>query len=71
MACPFRSNEEWREIRKDPALWAEAVEYDHGIRDVTGVPNYVHAQRVALERVDLGVDQGDLWDEECEGMCGV
>ena len=71
VACPFRSNEEWREIRADPELWKEAVEYDRRIRNVSQVTNYVHAQRVPLDQVDLSIEQADLWGNECEGMCGV
>ena len=71
VACPFRSNEEWREIKKDPELWRDAVEYDREIRNVSGLPHFVHVQKVPLDEVDLGLDQGDLWDNECEGMCGV
>ena len=71
VACPFRSNAEWREIREDPDLWREAVEYDRSVRNVSPMPNYVHVQRVPLDEVDLSIEQGDLWDNECEGMCGV
>ena len=52
VACPFRSNEEWREIKQDPELWQEAVDYDRGIRNVSPLPNFVHAQRVPLDEVD-------------------
>lgn len=81
--CPYRSNAEWREMKThDPVAFAEAVAIDEAIRP--GVPGpkrpkgeswFVHADRVPLADVDLSTaeDRGqlDMFNNECEGMCGV
>ncbi|RRK02847.1 hypothetical protein [Geminisphaera colitermitum] len=76
--CPYKSNHEWRLLRKtDPAGWAEACRIDALIRTgVRGVrdPLFVHRQLLPLAEVDLRTDldqgQGDLFGNECEGLCG-
>lgn len=75
--CPFHSNAEWRRIKDSPADWARAVEIDRAIR--TGLVAkqldgelYLHASRKPLELVDLSTDpQLNLFEDECEGICGV
>lgn len=80
--CPYRSNAEWRDLRDNhPGDWQQAVEVDQLIRDLPGAARvglkqggklYAHADRVPLDEVDLDNDaQPDLWDAECEGMCGL
>jgi hypothetical protein len=79
VGCPFHSDQRWREIRDhDPAAWAEAVEVDHAIR--TGLRGiraevYLHRSTVPLDEANLSTDadrgQLDLWQNECEGLCGV
>jgi len=73
--CPFRSNEEWRVMKKeDPESWAKAVELDRDIRQIKGFRSeqFIHRERIPLEQVQLdNEDQGDLFGNECEGMCGV
>lgn len=81
--CPYHSNAQWRDLRdNDPEAWAEAVMIDETIRP--GMPGprrpadaawYVHRSMKPLTEVDLRTDaeigQGDLFGNECEGMCGV
>lgn len=75
--CPFHSRSEWRDIRDNaPEDWNKAVEIDHAIRKAR--PPYdlfVNVQRKPLEECDLDneIDKGQLslWDNECDGMCGV
>lgn len=81
--CPYRSNEQWRDMRdNDPEAWAEALAVDETIRP--GIPGprrpdgtawYVHRSLKPLAEVDLRTDaeagQPDLFNNECEGMCGV
>lgn len=80
VGCPFHSDRQWREIKQSPEEWKEAVEFDRMIRN--GGPrgimigeNYLHRSLVPLEMVDLSTaeDRGqlNLWNNECEGMCGV
>lgn len=78
IGCPFHSDAQWREIKADPALWADAVEIDAAIRSpVRGMrgTQFMHSSRVPLDQVDLSTaaDHGqvDMFNNECEGMCGV
>lgn len=78
--CPFRSLIEWRRLRDDdPAGWLDAVNIDRairlGMRGVKAEALYVHRSLTPLESLDLSTaaerGQGDLWGEECTGMCGT
>ena len=76
--CPLKHNREWmRQKESDPASFARAVTFDRKARELRGAGSevYVHNDAVPLDQVDLRSDtdrgQGTLWDEECEGMCGV
>ena len=74
--CPFHSNTEWQRIRDaNPDLWSQAVEIDRKVRNFRAVryENYLHKSRVPLDEAVLDVDVGqiDMFDNECEGMCGV
>lgn len=78
--CPYRRTVEWRRLRDEaPEDFALAVEIDEAIR----APGYgrlvgecfVHDSMVPLSQVDLSNaaerGQPNLWDDECDGMCGV
>lgn len=80
--CPYRSNARWRELKEsDPEGFLRAVEIDEIIRP--GMPGprrhkderwYVHHSREPLKDVDLSRNppvQLDMFNNECEGMCGV
>lgn len=81
--CPYHDNETWRTMkRNDPASFADAVAIDLAIRP--GIPGpkrpdgeewFVHSARVPLSEVELSTPeehgQGSLFNNECEGMCGV
>jgi hypothetical protein len=78
--CPFHSNAEWRDLRDNhPEAWADAVLVDAELRNpairrtATREPQYLHRSGVPLDQVDLTPDGGvlDLFNNECEGMCGV
>lgn len=80
--CPFKRNEEWRRLQKDePEEFAEAVEFDKALREKKKWPDnmrssvYLHKDRKPLSEIDFRseVERGQqlLWDDECEGMCGV
>ena len=78
--CPFHSNAEWRRLRDEEpeeferaARWEE--KYQVALRQVPrikGAP-FLHRSCIPLRDVDLTEDtsQGELWGNECEGMCGV
>lgn len=76
--CPFMSNRQWRSIKEnDPLAWAEAVRLDEHIRSTSKIKDYdvyLHKSCEPLESAYLGEDQLDLVDmfnNECEGMCGL
>ena len=82
IACPFHSNEEWRKIAENPEEWEMACQVDEMIRidkrkKKTKMTQflYVHRSGKPLREVDLRSEeekgQGSLWDNECEGMCGM
>ena len=74
--CPLRDNDAWqRMMRNEPADAERAFLFDEAIRP--GFPGmegeaFVHRSAVPLRlaRVDQH-DQGDLFNGECEGACGV
>lgn len=77
--CPCHGNHEWRFLRdNDKAAWNQAVEVDRMIRGgVRGTKHalYLHRDMKPLDEVDLSTDiergQMSLFENECEGMCGV
>lgn len=80
IGCPFHSDAMWREMRDHrPKEWADAVAMDKALRigDARGMRSveFMHSQRVPLDEVDLSTaeDRGqlNLFNNECEGMCGV
>ena len=77
IGCPFHSDHEWRLIKADPVSWADALEVDAAIRQQSGMKGqqFMHRSCVPLDQVDLSTaeDHGqvDMFNNECEGMCGV
>jgi len=77
IGCPYHSNEEWRRIRENETQWADAVEFDSKIRTQRNLDGqaYLHRSCLPLDQVDLRTEeekgQMPLWDDECDGMCGV
>lgn len=76
--CPMRKNAEWRWLKdNDPIGWQQAVEVDHAIRNgmlgIKAEAVYLHRSLRPLDQVDLTNDDdlmGNLFMEECQGMCG-
>ena len=79
IVCPYHSNEEWQHLKDNyPTEFKEAVAFDYAIRDVAkekGIKNYLHSSFIPLDQVNfkkkLSIYQGSLFDDECEGICGV
>lgn len=73
LGCPYHDNRYWRRMKAEsPDEWADTVAVERRMHERR--PDiFFHSQRVPLDQVDLGADEGQqaLWDEECEGMCGV
>lgn len=77
IGCPFHNDHEWRLIKADPVSWADALEVDAAIRQQPGIKGqqFMHRSCVPLDQVDLSTaadhGQTDMFNNECEGMCGV
>ena len=77
--CPYHSDAEWRRLKKEePGAFAEAVEFEKRYQDtmlatqVMRTIPFLHRSLIPLSQVKFGGKrQGDLWGNECEGMCGV
>lgn len=78
--CPFKSNRMWRRLKEkeDQTDWRRAVEIDESLRlhdsvCTTGMdwPMYLHRSCRPLPEVDLGERQLELFDQDCEGGCGL
>lgn len=80
--CPFHSNKEWREMQKnDPKSFALAVAAEKRLQEAKSKNAnwsgslFFHRSCKPLESIDFRTDvekgQALLWDDECEGMCGV
>ena len=78
IGCPFHSVHEWRAVKADPESWADALAIDLAIREpVRGMrgQQFMHRSCVPMAEVDLSTaadyGQVDMFNNECEGMCGV
>ena len=75
--CPYHDNATWQNIKDhDPDSWERAVKMDELIRNgVRGTTEklYLHRSMQPLTECDFDParDQFDMFDHECEGMCGV
>jgi hypothetical protein len=75
IGCPFHSAEQWRSLRPDEI--ADAIVVDKAIRHQAGSKGeqFMHSSLRPLSEVDLrsyaDIGQADLFNNECEGMCGV
>lgn len=76
VGCPFHSNAEWRMMQaKHPDVWADAVEFDARMRHAGGMRGEIylhrHCQPLPEAIVDDSKDQVNMFENECEGLCGV
>tara|TARA_R100001594_G_scaffold35829_1_gene65418 strand:+ start:248 stop:1054 length:807 start_codon:yes stop_codon:yes gene_type:complete len=74
--CPFRNKTDWLEVKKDKDEWQEIIEFDKFIRDggnKTADKIFLHSSCKPIDQVDFDEkdDQLDMFNNECEGMCGV
>lgn len=79
IGCPYHNDAHWAEMKKnDPESFNDAVLIDKKLREKTtkgGMKKseYMHRSLQPLSDVNFGNydDQLDLFDDECEGICGV
>ena len=77
LGCPYRSSKEWLEMKKDPELWADAIEVDEAIRH--GFKNsdkdntyYLHSSCQPLRDVkfeELDTSHEISYLDEYSGLC--
>lgn len=80
IGCPFHNAAAWRTMRKErPADFQHAIEVDGALRqgETRGIlgAEYMHRARIPLrDAVDIPpgrLDEQNLFENECEGICGV
>jgi hypothetical protein len=79
IGCPYTDRDRWRDRRaRQPTEWADAVAFDEAIRHgLVGVTHeaYLHPSLRPLRELDFSTleehGQVNLFENECEGMCGV
>jgi hypothetical protein len=70
--CPYHKDAEWRMMPADE--FQQAIEFERALQDC--VPGeFLHPSRVPLDQVDFSTDEDrgqlNMFNNECEGMCGV
>lgn len=80
--CPFHSDYEWRRLKtEEPKEFEKAVRFEQDVQQAKAnsgnfrtIP-FLHASRQPLNTVDFrnAEDRGqiNMFENECEGMCGV
>lgn len=74
--CPLHGPAEWRKLKENtPSEFHHAVDIERGLQGTTKSPIFLHRSCIPLDQVDFRSDfdkgQLPLWQDECEGMCGV
>lgn len=79
--CPYHNDAYWRDLKlNDVEAWLDALEVDEALRsnersDRFQQHLYLHRSGQPLADVDFrsleDLGQGDLFGNECEGVCGV
>lgn len=80
--CPYHNNAEWRRLQtEEPEEFDRAVQFEKQLQAVKRNTDnfrttpYLHRSCKPLNEIDFRTDvergQQLLWDDECEGMCGV
>lgn len=75
IGCPFHGNAYWRDLKNNsPEEFESACNFDDIMRTrkaAVRAPVFLHPSRVPLRAVDLTNYQGDMFEQECEGYCGI
>ncbi len=71
--CPYSSNSTWKSHKKDKEVWNKVINIDKAIRTKEELKEefYLHRTCVPIDEVYLQEDQEDLFENECEGYCGL
>ena len=72
--CPFHSDKEWIEIKKNKLEWEQVVELDDNIRRIPSLRDdaFLHKDRKPIKDINFNKDENqlDLFNSECSGFCG-
>ena len=79
IVCPYHNDAYWHFMKTErPSEFADAVEFDKKIRTGSRKINdhlYLHRKCIPLDEIDFDKNetdkQLDMFNNECEGMCGV
>lgn len=76
VGCPFRNKESWESIYQSPKDWQDAVLVDEAIRHKSEYKQFLHYSKkplqIALQDQNSHIQLDlDLFNMECEGMCGL
>lgn len=71
--CPLKDQEAWARVSENPKLWAKTIAID---RQLNERGEYLHPSCEPIESKPFlkhakNDRQLNLWNNECEGMCGV
>ena len=72
--CPFHSDKFWRSLKiENGSAWKMSVEIDKTIRQHPKMKQrqYLSRHCSPLDEIDFSENQTDLFEEECEGYCGI
>lgn len=78
--CPYHSDKEWKRLKTDePETFSKAIRWEldfqltmSQVKGFRGTP-YLHKSCVPLSDIDFNITstQIDMFENECEGICGV
>ncbi len=79
IGCPFKNNVAWRSLKySDEKGWKDVCGFDVAIRHngatLRGMnaQQYVHRSATPLANANLGADSNiDMFQDECDGVCGT
>lgn len=76
--CPFHNNEDWRALKtNEPSTFLAAVQFEKDYQNAKASTSkaFLHPSCKPLDQIDFRSEedkgQGNLFINECEGMCGV
>jgi len=76
--CPFHNDIEWLRLKtKEPYEFERAIKFEKKyqetykqVKNFRGIP-YLHKSLKPLSEANFGEDQINLFNNECEGYCGI
>jgi len=74
--CPYHNIDDWREVLASEVDRKTAIMVDNAIRKIYPHNDmFLHRSLVPIEKLDIytpsELGQMSLWDNECDGICGV